>query len=107
MRIQETLLESRIRQSLRRMTHYIEDEADGLLCEGGDQVIITSLLPVDAVKTETALGQNNQLTGLSTQKAGSLRLWRPAGLTSSKSMRSLSSMCEGEAQCERNVGSPM
>jgi hypothetical protein len=28
MRIQETLLESQIRQSLRRMTHYIENEAD-------------------------------------------------------------------------------
>ncbi len=89
------------------MLHYIEDEVDGLLSEGRDQVIITSLLPVDAVKTETALGQHNQLTGLSTQKAGSLRLWRPAGLASSKSMRSLSSMCKGKAQCERNAGSPM
>jgi hypothetical protein len=39
------------------MLHNVEDEADSLLCEGGNQLIIRSLLPVHAMKTETALGQ--------------------------------------------------
>ncbi len=57
-RIQQALLEGRIRQPLRRMLHYIEDQANSLLREGGDQIIVTRLLPVDAMQPETALGQH-------------------------------------------------
>jgi hypothetical protein len=44
--------------ALRRMLNHIQDEADGLLGEGRDQIIIPSLLPVDAVNAKTALGQH-------------------------------------------------
>ncbi len=42
-------------QALWRMLHHIEDKADSLLREGGDQVIITGLLPMDPAKAEAAL----------------------------------------------------
>jgi hypothetical protein len=43
---------------LRRMFHNIQTKADGLLGEGGDQVIIPTLLPVDARQAEQAFGQH-------------------------------------------------
>jgi hypothetical protein len=52
------------------MLYHIKNEADGLLGEGRDQVIVPGLLPVDPVEPEPALSQHastNQLIGLSTR----------------------------------------
>jgi hypothetical protein len=40
------------------MLHYIQHEADGLLGQCRDQVIVPGLLPVNAMKPETALSQH-------------------------------------------------
>jgi hypothetical protein len=57
-RVQQALIEGRTRMMLWRTLHKIQNEADGLLGHGQDQVIITILLPADAAKTKLALGQH-------------------------------------------------
>jgi hypothetical protein len=39
------------------MLNHIQNEADGLLGESRDQIIVSSLLPVDPVEPEQALSQ--------------------------------------------------
>jgi hypothetical protein len=48
----------------RRVLHYVQNEADGLLGEGRHQEIIPSLLPVNAVKPEPALSRNKPASRL-------------------------------------------
>ncbi len=77
---------------------HIQNEADSLLGEGRDQVIIPSLLSVDAMKVNLLSASGNQLTGLSTQNVASVRMKRPTGLTLLKLMGSSSSMVGEEVQ---------
>jgi hypothetical protein len=53
--VQQALFEGSIWVALWRMFHNIQDEADGLLDESRDQVVIPDLIPVDAMKAKTAL----------------------------------------------------
>jgi hypothetical protein len=46
--------------ALWRMFHNIQDEADGLLDESRDLVVIPDLIPVDAMKAKTAPGKHKQ-----------------------------------------------
>jgi hypothetical protein len=57
-RIQEALLKRSVREPLRRMLYHVQNEADGLLGEGRDQVIVPRLLPCNAVKPEMAFRQH-------------------------------------------------
>jgi hypothetical protein len=58
MRIQQALLQSRIRQPLWKMLHDVDDEANSLFGKGRNQVIVSGLFPVNPVKAEMALGQH-------------------------------------------------
>jgi hypothetical protein len=40
------------------MLHHVEDEANGLLSEGRDQIIVSGLLTIDAMEPEAALREN-------------------------------------------------
>jgi hypothetical protein len=57
-RLQQLVFEGGIRMVTRQTFHYIQDQINSLLGHGCHQVVISSLLPNNAMQPETALGCN-------------------------------------------------
>jgi hypothetical protein len=69
-RLQQPVLEGGIRVVTRRILHYIQHQTNRLLGQGCHQVVVSGLLPNNAVETETALGCNKPTGRLVHPKGG-------------------------------------